>query len=338
MNELSPQSTLTKWQVTRDAVGTVIDGYLPADTAVGFLFYPNQATIPNHLDDDAGSGALPTTACVNVSAMVNVAPIGAKGSVQRAALSQGLAKAQPAGGTPTDDAYTFALDHNLAPALDTYSSYVPYMVLITDGQPTISQGCKGTGNTSDPANWQPILDHITDGASRPYHVRTFVVGIPDTAEQVDSGANIRHWLSLAARAGKTQRSATCSESGPNYCHYDLSQSTDLAGDLAKGLSDIIHSIPCRLNIPSAPSGCTLDPLRINVVYKASANASEPAKTWLIGYSSSSSCGRDGKDDGWYIDPDSSTLVLCPTTCQTVQSDTRGQLEMISGCGAVVLPH
>jgi len=336
MLELAPQSKLSKWAVTRDAIAAAIDDFLPDDTAVGVLFYPNQATIPNQLADDPNSGSLPISECVNVSAMVSVAPIGAQGSAQRAALALGLADAQPTGGTPTDDAYEYALTYGLMPAIKSYATYIPYVVLVTDGQPTILQGCKGTGDTSHPVDWHPIVQHIAGAAAAPNVIKTFIIGTPGSNAQSATGDDGRPWLSLAARTGLTPRSASCSDEGPNYCHFDLSQSTDLAADLSDGLKEIMSAIPCSFNMPSAPANCVLNASTLNVIYEQDYSNDQSQETWLIGQSAPS-CGSEGDADGWYIDSNANKIVLCPTTCQTVQADQRARLEILSGCNTIAPP-
>lgn len=336
MLELAPQSKLSKWSVTRDALAAAIDDFLPDETAVGVLFYPNQATIPNPLAEDTNSQPLPVSECVNISAMVGVAPVGAQGSAQRAALALGLASAQPAGGTPTDDAYVYALNYGLLPAIKSYAPYIPYIVLVTDGQPTILQGCKGTGDTLHPVDWHPIVQHIGEAAAARNVVKTFIIGTPGSNAQSATGDDGRPWLSLAARTGLTARSQNCSDEGPNFCHFDLSQSTDLATDLNAGLKEIMRAIPCRFNMPAAPANCVLDASRLNVIYEQDYSNGQSKQTWLIGQSEAS-CGSEGDLDGWYIDENANKIVLCPTTCQTVQADQRARLEILSGCNAIAPP-
>lgn len=336
MLEFAPQSKLSKWEVTRDAISSSIGEFLPDDTAVGVLFFPNQATIPNQLADDPNSQPLPVSECVNTAAMVKVGPLGAQGSVQRAALAQNLAKVQPAGGTPTDDAYMYALENGMQPAVLAYDGYLPYMVLITDGQPTILKGCKGTGETAHPVDWTPIVEHIRQAAESESAIKTFVIGTPGSDAQSTTGEDGRPWLSMAARAGQTQRSDDCTNDGPNYCHYDLSDSLDLATDLTAGLREITRQIPCRFNMPSAPPNCVLDPANLNVIYEQNYGSGTAEKTWIIGQSEAS-CGAGATSDGWYVDPISNQIVLCPVTCQSVQADQDARLEIYSGCRTVFPP-
>jgi hypothetical protein len=58
----------TRWEVTRYALKATLER-LPAATKVGMLLYPNQRT-------QLGSEPLPSSACVNVDAMVPIAELG----------------------------------------------------------------------------------------------------------------------------------------------------------------------------------------------------------------------------------------------------------------------
>ena len=135
MTDIPTGSTQSKWTITQAALSNAISTGLPDNTGVGMLFFPNMNTVPNH-----NTTPIDITNCVNTSALIPAAPLGAAGSTQRAAIAQGLANAYVAGGTPTDDAYEYAYSSGVIPAMQTYGYFTPFMVLITDGQPTISAG------------------------------------------------------------------------------------------------------------------------------------------------------------------------------------------------------
>src|ERR1039457_6651880 len=96
MNDIVAGSTQSKWEITRAALANAIGTDMPDNTGVGILFYPNMDTVPNH-----NTTPIDITNCVNTSAMIPAAPLGAAGSTQRAAIAQGVATAYVAGGTPT---------------------------------------------------------------------------------------------------------------------------------------------------------------------------------------------------------------------------------------------
>ena len=179
-----------KWQITQAALSDAIQNELPNETGVGILFFPNMNTVPNHNDTAVPPGpALPTDTCVNTNAIIPVAPLGAAGSAQRTAVAQGLTNALVAGGTPTDDAFEYAYNNGVVPAMNTYGYFTPFMVLITDGQPTILLGCEGTGETAHPVDWHPIVNDIASIFAGSPTVRTFIIGSPGSEAQSSTGAD-----------------------------------------------------------------------------------------------------------------------------------------------------
>lgn len=341
MNDIPNGATTSKWEITKNALQDAILNQLPDNTGVGMLMFPNMNTIPNTNDKTTPITMLPTSTCVKTSAMVAAGPLGAQGSAQRAAVAAALQNAVAAGGTPTDDAYEYAYNNGLATGLATYSYYSPFMVLITDGQPTLLLGCAGSGSTQYPVDWHPIVDAIQQvyaGIAPTPPAKTFVVGSPGSEAQSSTGADGRPWLSMAARFGGTPRTPDCVDTGPNYCHFDMTQSTNFAQDLSDALKAIIKAaIPCTVKIPPPNGGGIPDPSAINVVYKENVVNGTPTNQWLVGQISDTTCGG-GNTDGWYVDPSDpsgTTIVLCPTTCKTVQADKYAVLYVRQGCKTVV---
>jgi hypothetical protein len=326
MSDVPINSTQTKWQITEAALSNAIDTGLTDRTGVGILFFPNKNTSPNN-----NTTPIDITNCVNTSALIPAAPLGPQGSPQRAAIAQGLANAYVAGGTPTDDAYEYAYASGVVPAMQTYGYFNPFMVLITDGQPTISLGCEGTGQTAYPVDWHPIVNDIATAFNNSPLVKTFVIGSPGSEAQSSTGANGRPWLSQAARTGGTQITPNCVDTGPNYCHFDMTQSLDFAADLAQALQAIINSaVPCSFKLPPPTNGKEIDPTKLAVFYEENVVGGTATQEWLIGQTSDATCAG-GTGDGWYIDPVSGVMTLCPITCRTVQSDKFAKLNVVGGC-------
>jgi hypothetical protein len=299
----------TKWEVTREALRVAMED-LPATTSVGVLYYPNMAT-------DAGTTERPVSECVNVDEIVPIAQLGSAGSAQRELIDQSLdqAEANSQAGTPTHDAYSFALEAlRQSDAIGTR-----YMLLITDGQPTFSEGCLGTGMTSQPVPEQPIVAEIE--AARQEGIRTFVIGSPGSEENVSTGADARPWLSEAARAGDTAADS-CNDTGPTFCHFDMTQEDDFGAALRAGLAKISGSIvSCLYDLPVAPMGQTLVEGNVNVVHTP--GGGDPA---LIPYESPSTC-----NDGWTYSDDRQQVILCEAACNRVQADAQSRLELLFGC-------
>ncbi len=183
MMDIPSGSTVSKWAITQQVLSKTIDTELPDNTGVGMLFFPNMNTVPNHT-----TTPLPVSTCVNTSALIPAAPLGAAGSTQRAVIASGLANAYVSGGTPTDDAYEYGYASGVIPALQMYGNFTPFMVLITDGQPTISLGCEGTGQTAYPVDWHPLVSDISMAFQNAPTVRTFIVGSPGSEAQFNNGS------------------------------------------------------------------------------------------------------------------------------------------------------
>jgi hypothetical protein len=315
MNDIPTGSTQTKWQLTQAALGTAVDS-LSSLSSVGVLFFPNQKTqagTPNDVARDV-------SACVNVSAMVPIGQLGALGSAQRTLLHTSLNQAGPNGSTPTHDAYRYALINGI----DQFMTSDPkFMLLITDGIPTFSLNCEGTGTSYNPAPTQPVIDEIAGAFAT--GVRTFVIGSPGS-EEGPNGVDERGWLSAAARAGGTAL-AGCSDSGPNYCHMDMTQTPDFGASLAQGLAEIAGQIDiCNYTIPD-PSGMTIDLSKVNVI--ATVNGSDE----LIQPDNVGDCS-----EGWQFNSQGQ-VVLCGSTCSRVRADAGAKVELLFGCapGDVEIP-
>ena len=86
-----------------------------------------------------------------------------------------------------------------------------------------------------------------------------------------------------------------------------------------------NDVACTIPMPQPPSGEWIDYTKVSVTYSTGGGA-PTALTW----NASSACGASG---GFYYDSDTnpSTILLCPTTCTTVQADATAKLELLLGC-------
>lgn len=311
----------TKWEVTRDSLQSTVN-QLPQATALGMLFFPNLATVSNQ-----NTTPIDVSNCVNTAAMIAVSSLGSTGSAQRQAVTAGLQSVTPQGGTPTLDAYTYALNNGLVPTMTSGAS--AFMVLITDGEPTIAGGCEGSGDTAYPVDYHPIIQAISD-AWTTHGIRTYVIGSPGSEKSAVTGADVRGWLSDAATAGQTPSTSDCSDTGvPNFCHLDMSQVPDFSASLQLALQSITGRVlPCQYSIPFAPAGSQLDSTTINVLYAVNGDQNQEL---LIGQTDPNCSGGNG----WYLNA-SSEIVLCPSTCKTIQQDPSATLRVLGGCQTVTL--
>ncbi len=292
MDQDAPGARGSKWTVTRRAVLDAI-ATMPSDTALGVIFYPN---VPNDSDP-----------CIDRETAVAIDVLDAAGSQQRQRIQRAFQQQSPEGGTPTHDAYEYAIsDMSSSGALGSR-----FVVLITDGIPTYSLGCEGTGRQEDAVDAAPMIASAQAAAAR--GIRTFVIGSPGS-----EGA--RASLSRMAEAGGTA-SAQCSHAGPNFCHFDMTRETDLGAGLSSALGIISGvALSCRYTVPQAPNGATLDPGKVNVLFTPPGGPEE-----LIGLSMDGGCA-----EGWQYSDDQTQIRLCSATCDRVQASDGG-LTLQFGC-------
>ncbi len=296
MDQEAPGTNDSKWSITRDALLGAVE-QMPDDTSVGVVFYPD---VPNT-----------ASSCFDDEADVGIARLNGRSSSQRASIERAFGRQAPEGGTPTHDAYRYAY-RELA---DADAIGTRFAVVITDGNPTYSLGCVGTGLVSDPVDPTPLVGEAEQARAR--GVNTFVIGSPGS-----EGA--RESLSRMAEAGGTAKPG-CSHTGPNYCHFDMTESGDFASDLRDALGTIAGlTLSCAYDIPSPPSGQTLDRDRVNVLYTPPGGPIE-----LIGKSATGACS-----EGWQYSEDGTQVLLCGGTCDRIKS-ADGSLSLQFGCATQV---
>ena len=298
----------SKWEVTRTALKNAIAKF-PPSFGVGVTFFPNMAV-------SAGTDPRPVSACVNTANDVALD----NATTDQIAKVQGAIDAitiNPQGATPTHDAYNIAVEQMRKTTLLGNK----YIVLITDGQPTQSLGCIGTGSVCTPLLPAPIIDAITQ-AQTADSISTFIVGSPGSERNVCTGADVRSWLSQAARAGNTA-TASCDDKGPTYCHFDLSQTDDFGKSLSAALFAITKSLlSCQYDVPAPPSGQTIDPAKINMIYQDGSGG-----YFLILPDKGGTC-----DKGWsFTDASRAKVQICGTSCDLFTNNPQASLAILFGC-------
>jgi hypothetical protein len=322
MNDRAPGTNQSKWKVTHDALKSALDS-LTAQTGVGVVYFPDKdtrASTPSGTGTDAPRAP---TECVNLDAQVPLDLLGASGAAHRTQVSTSLDTiAGPAGGTPTHDAFHAAL----APIESTKLTGSRFLVLITDGQPTFLSGCRGTGNVTEPQDPTPILDDVK--AAMAMGIRTFVIGSPGSEQVgVPTYSDARQWLSMAATFGGTALPG-CSDNGPNFCHFDMTKTTDFSTALRDVLSQIVGTVlSCSYSLPKPTNGGTLDKTKVNVVYTPNGGTSQ-----VIQQSPTDTCTT-----GWHYSPDGSHVDLCPDTCKQIQASANPEVDVLFGCSTVTGP-
>jgi hypothetical protein len=292
MDQDAPGTRGSKWTVTRDALLGAINT-MPRETSVGVVFYPDVSI-------DSGE-------CFDNEADVGISRLEENGSAHRTQIRRAFQNQSPDGGTPTHDAYRYAFAQ-LEASTAVGSRFA---VVITDGTPTFSLGCEGTGLIRDPVDPEPLVIEAANVKSR--GVSTFVIGSPGS-----EGA--RQSLSRMAEAGGTAKPG-CSHRGPNYCHFDMTEELDFASALNDALGTISGlALSCAYDIPDPPAGATLDPALVNVLFSPSSGPAE-----LIGKNGAGPC-----NEGWQYSADGAQVLLCGSTCERVRASD-GSLELQFGC-------
>jgi hypothetical protein len=310
-----------KWTVLAQSMPTVIAA-LPSNFAVGVSFY------------NLSSG------CFKGNQAVPILPLDA---TQATAINSAVTRAKPGGRTPTYSAWKFGLDTVAAwQGGADYTNSPRYVVLITDGVPTVnSDGCtvSASGSYITQDEYDAELQLIqSEGAAA--GVQTFVVGVVGSDNPQGASFDPLYMLSQIAVVGGTAPAGCVPAPGtlvgtPStnvdprgaYCHFDLSQQTDLGGALATTLGMIVNQIPCVYAVPTQSGGVPVDPsTTILMVDDGSGNWSQ------ILQNTSSTC-----DKGWHFtDATNTSLEICGSTCTAIQNNRAANLQLVFGCKEI--PH
>ncbi len=289
----NPARGMSKWDITSNALKDAV-AKLPATVAVGLNFYPNNP---------------PRRECIRNAVGLPLALLGDANSSQRERFDDVIDGASPNGGTPTHGAFLFGADTVSASNLDGRK----FVLLITDGVPTYTLECGGDGE--DPVDNAPLIAAVEE-TFKADDVSTFVIGSPGS----DAA---RSDLSQMATVGGTAK-AGCSNSGPDYCHLDMTTAEDFGAALAAGLADIAGRISaCEYAVPPAPNGKTLDPELVNVLYTKGDGEPTP-----LAQDPTGKC-----EQGWvYDDPQNPTkITLCGADCDAVKADATAKIDLLFGC-------
>ncbi len=294
----------TKWASTVPALTSAINT-LSDTAALGLLFYPG------------GSSSASALTCVATDNILPIVALGPAGSAARMTFTSAIQATRPSGNTPTHDAYHFALGALQMTTLQGQR----FMLLMTDGQPTVDLGCISLqgkrGQPSTPPNTAAIVAEVA--AAKAAGVGTFVVGVPGSETE-------RTWLSQAATAGGTATPG-CSDNGPTYCHFDMTTVPDFAAGLTAALGAIAGKVAsCDYPVPTPPAGQTADPNKVNIVYTPAGVAANAA---IIPRNDAPGC-----TEGWQYNAGNTGITLCSQTCATIKADTSPQVEVFGGCATV----
>ena len=223
------------------------------------------------------------------------------------AVTASLAARVPAGNTPTAAALQGAINQAKAYAAANPAHSV-VAVLATDGIP----------DECDPNDIPSIAKLAAQGLAGSPGIKTFTIGVfaPDS---IASGTSA---LNQIASSGGTTKAFVIDTTSANVEQQFVAALSSIRG----------ASLPCQYEIPLGDGGVP-DYDRVNVEYTSGAGAA----TGLPYVPTAAQCGTGG---GWYYDKDPaqgaapSAILVCPTTCTTVQGDPKGRIDVVIGCQTV----
>jgi hypothetical protein len=274
-------------------------------------------------------------------------PIGPLDSTQAASLSN-LPGNPPGGYTPTECAYNYALQQVVNwVAPPAYAQSPRYIVLLTDGVPTVTNDCQTLGAvTAQPhainqAQYDGLAATVSNSTAST-GVKTFVGGVPGSDEPQGAPYDPMYELSLVAEAGQTAAAGCTPAPGTvnnnvgnygsvnprgTYCHYDLTAAANFATALTNALSSIAQQlISCEYPVPQPPPGyIMLSTTQVDVTYTGSNG--QTALTQAPG----DDCAQGGE---WHYAPYSGVptqIDLCPDMCTQAQSDINSSISIQFTC-------
>lgn len=287
-----PNCRKTRLDAVREATDQFLSDPLSAGIGVGLGFFGSQPI--GSADCRAETYATPS---------VPIAPLPGNAASVMAALRA----VSPTGETPTGAALRGACTYAQDAVRRTGRRVV--ILLLTDGKPEAPLSCMGGSGCC------PTLSDAAAAASAclasAQAVTTYVLGVGPLLGNLEQ----------IAVAGGTQ-------------HAYLVEGNDVGSEVLSALNRIRGdaAIPCRLQLPPAPVGQTLDFTRVNVEY---ADA-ECRATSFYNVASQSACADS---PGWYYDNAVAPthIELCPHSCGLVS--TRGaRLFYTVGCETQSVPR
>jgi hypothetical protein len=296
----------TKWQVTSAAFVDALDALSEqANIQGGLMLFP----VPERAA--AGASSREEACWVDGVADVEVGALDASGRDDIGTVLEAVA---PAGETPIVGATILGYKY-LSEAIragDIEGNH--FVVLLTDG-----------AETCEPGLLQKLVDVDVPNA-RLWNIRTFVIGAPGSERA-------RSLLSNIAFEGGTASSSSCIHGGsaPDVgdCHFDMTESSDFARDLALALQEISRTtvLACEYEIPENPDGGGVNLNEVNVTFTPGSGRRE-----RILKNDSGDCDSV---DGWQYSEDFAKIVLCGDVCERVQADPEGRVSIELGCPTVV---
>ncbi|HEY5962198.1 MAG TPA: vWA domain-containing protein, partial [Polyangiaceae bacterium] len=317
MSNKAPGTNRTKWEVTRDALVEAVCGVtgtgLSGNTAVGLMFYPNM------VNENVSKTPVEPSVCLNTGGITPMDYLGNNDAgTQRTILRTALTQAILGRGTPTADAYAYTLSNLALSAAQQDFPGETYILLITDGMPTLNQGCYNPSGSLSNLPGDPIVTLVNEAYGR--GVKTFIIGSPGSEEG-------KGWLSKAASVGGTGKPGCNPDAGAAgpLCHMDMTTAPDFSVALRDGLNQVVQAVSgCKFDVPTESSDGSK---------QVDLNAISPILHYADG--SSEIASRDNKNganckEGYHL-ISATQMELCQDTCARFTADSKATMQIIFGC-------
>lgn len=307
------------WSAVTNALKAFIDQPSTAGIGIGLKYFPIDTGVmcfPSFCMTDADCGPVVCGPCASPQPGFPKICGGAGGGTCNAAdyakpsvlianlpgiapiIKSSLDNTSPSGGTPTSAALDGAITYTKQ-WMTQNPSAVGVTVFASDGEPS---GCD--------ENLQNIYAIAAAGLSGTPSVKTFVIGV---------GTQLTNLNGIASAGGTGQAYLVDTNAGAQDQFLQ-------AMNAIRGAA-----LSCAYLIPPPPANEMIDYGTINVQYTAEGGMAEliPQVSSLAG------CPADGK--AWYYDNKMppQQILLCPSTCNKIAADTKGQVDVLVGCETVI---
>jgi hypothetical protein len=229
-------------------------------------------------------------------AAVEIAPLPQVASM----INSSLASHSPSTSTPTSAALQGAIQHATAWA-SAHTGHAVAVILATDGDPT---ECDTTISG--------IQAIAAAGYAHTPKIPTFVIGV---------GSSLSNLNAIAA-------------SGGSQMAYLVDTGANVNQQFLMAMNAIRHAaLGCSYAVPTNPNGQPVDYHQVNIVYQPGGGGNPVTLPYVM---SKAQCPATG--NGWYYDnPAAPTqILLCDSSCSTIEVDTTGSVNITLGCSTVIL--
>lgn len=336
---------LSKWKALQNAFMAAIPTLAAShpEYAIGLTYFHYKGYGP------------PGNPCTDALQAVEIAPLT---QAQSNAVVANVNAERQIQMTPTQDIWQFAADHALAwNGGATYAQSNRYVVVLTDGVPTVgagcttAAGCTGSQGISD-AQYAPFITAVSNYRDTK-NLTTFMIAVPgaESLSQVTCNDDTIMYTPIE------KEREVASAGGTDLIDLTTSATTDFTAALIDAITKQIGEgvttvVGCNYAIPDPPPNPQTGGIQIvdkdavevwyfpnggtscasdsdcGTGHCSAANASNPNKCYTL-VPRSDDCSDS---NGWqYGDAEQTTINLCGGVCDTAQADPNAKVEVMIGC-------